>query len=145
MESDIPVSAGAIKGIGRRTRHAVLFYEMVRKRNSDVAAIARNTGWTIESIARIREHVFVKEHLLANGLCRFDPSYEISVAWQHLVEGQRIQASDLVFLKHEYLESILMEKRKLNYSEAHERSNSLHDWWRLIGESNERHTESNLE
>jgi hypothetical protein len=139
MESDTPISAGAIKGIARRTRHAVLYYEMVRNRNSDVTAIARNTGWTVESIARIREH------LLANGLCRFDPSYEISVAWQHLVEGRRIQTSDLVFLKHEYLESILMERRNLNYSEAHERSNSLHDWWRLIGESNERHSESNLE
>jgi hypothetical protein len=53
----IPVSDGK-----RRNAHARLFYEEVRKRTTDIEAIARNTGWETAKIEQIKHHIFFAEH-----------------------------------------------------------------------------------
>jgi len=53
-------------------------YERIRQDTDDVAAIASNTGWSADRIARIKNHLFTKEHLFADGsVQRFDADPQI--------------------------------------------------------------------
>jgi hypothetical protein len=47
---DITGASGAIPVSDQKSRnaHAKLFYEEIRKRTTDVDAIAKNTGWDVE-------------------------------------------------------------------------------------------------
>ncbi|WP_425447750.1 phage minor head protein [Dethiothermospora halolimnae] len=116
----------------RRDAHAELYYEEIRKRKSDVKTIAKNTGWKESAIKEIKEHVFMKEHFLDGKMKRFDPDYDQAQAWQRLIEGKKIKHSDLVLLKHEYVELTQMKLHEYDYDTAHKIANKYHDWWSLI-------------
>jgi len=59
-------------------------YESFRKSKTDVQSIAKNTGMTEQRIQRIKEHLFIKEHIKEHGIGRFDPDYQIAQAWDRL-------------------------------------------------------------
>jgi hypothetical protein len=118
-------------------RHAVQYYESVRKMTADVQNIAENTGFSVEDIKRVKEHVFFKEHDLGGDKKeRFASDYDMAQSWQRLIEGKQIEAHDIVLLRHELLEIEFMAdghsqqeahdltNLKFNYKEALER-------WRL--------------
>ena len=117
------------------SNHSVRYYVAVREMKNDVAAIARNTGWTEKAIGRIKEHIFLAYHDLG-GLEpeRFDPDYHMAVSWQRLIEGREIRFQDLVLLKHEYLELSFMRLKGLSYLEAHNLANEKHNYAKAIQE-----------
>ena len=73
----------------RMDEHAGRYYEEIRRRKSDVKAIARNTGLN-----------------------------DMAVSWQRLIEGNNIQEMDIVLLNHELHELQLM-RQGLSYDAAH--------------------------
>jgi len=123
-------SGGAIprSDFNRMDAHAELYYEEIRKRKSDVAAIAANTGFSIEDVERIKNHIFMDEHDLgAEEPLRFTPDYDMAVSWQRLIEGKNIQEMDLVLLNHELFELNLMAQG-LNYDMAHHLAEAKHNY-----------------
>lgn len=64
---------------------AEVFYNKIRSDPTDIAQIARNTGWKESHIARMKDHVFFKEHQLDKGLSRFDADLSmVNAAWERL-------------------------------------------------------------
>jgi len=120
---DITGASGAIprSDIVRRDEHARVYYEEIRKRTTDIAVIARNTGFRVSDIRKIKRHVFFNEYNLGKKkLSRFDPDYDMAVSWQRLIDGKDIHEMDIVLLKHELMEYGLMNEKHLSYDEAHE-------------------------
>lgn len=104
---DMTGAAGAIPrdDNARMDAHAERFYEEIRKRTSDISAIAENTSFSAEDIARIKQHIFFDVHDLGDEIPeRFSPDYDMAVSWQRLIEGPEIREMDLVLLRHEMLE-----------------------------------------
>ncbi len=117
----------------RRSAHAQLYYEEIRKRTTDVLAIAKNTGWDAGTIEKIKHHVFLAEHDLGyDSPVRFDPDYNQAVSWQRLTDGTDIQEEDLVLLNHEYAELSFMEQEGLNYIKAHVKASEKYDYASII-------------
>jgi len=119
-------SAGASGAIPRNDYkrledHANLFYDEVRKRTGDIEKIAHNTGFSVEDVKKIKDHMFFNKYDLdRNEPSRFDPDYDQSVSWQRLSEGKNIQEMDIVMLKHEIMEYGLMVEQGMSYREAHD-------------------------
>jgi hypothetical protein len=117
----------------RRNAHAVLYYEEIRKRSTDVQAIAKNTGWDSANIEKIKNHVFLTEHDLGYEFpSRFDPDYTMAISWQRLIEVRDIQEEDYTLLQHEYLEFTLMENEGQKYTEAHIKASEQFDYAAFI-------------
>lgn len=126
------VPAGAIKDPIRQQKHAETYYEFIRKRKDDVAKIAKHTGWKESAIQQVKEHVFLKEHMLQGKMQRFYPDYEQAQAWQRLIDGKKIKDTDYVFLKHEFVELTQMRIHGYSYEQAHDIANKHHNWQSLI-------------
>ncbi|HFL3155433.1 TPA: minor capsid protein [Clostridioides difficile] len=103
----------------REEKHANLYYEEIRKRTSDIKAIARNTGYSEKVIQDIKNHVFINKYNLYGGYKSFDPSYDMAISWQKLIEGKDIRKCDIILLKHERLEKFLMDRYNYDYKKAH--------------------------
>jgi hypothetical protein len=103
----------------RRPRNAIDFdsswaddaYDRIRASDDDIAAIARTTessGFSIDDIRMIKDHVFRDEHLLdsydAGSMARFDANPRMAEAWQRLAAGDPHPA-DLDLLRHERYEA----------------------------------------
>jgi hypothetical protein len=133
--TDITGASGAIpvSDEKRRSAHAKRFYEEVRKRKTDVEAIAGNTGFDRDIIQKIKNHIFYAEHDLGYDVpVHFDPDYNMAVSWQRLSEGTDIQEEDYLLLRHEYLELTLMETEGLKYEEAHIKASGQFDYAAII-------------
>lgn len=124
-EKEYIKSTGAIGKIHkndykRKQKHAKTYYESIRKRNDDIISIAKNTGININTIKKVKEHVFINKYNLAQGYTNFYPDYEMAIAWQRLIEGKNIKNSDIILLHHERLESHLMNRYNYTYEVAHD-------------------------
>nr|WP_298128476.1 putative Ig domain-containing protein [uncultured Pseudoxanthomonas sp.] len=93
-------------------------YDVIRADTSDVVAIAQNTGWAESRIARIKDHVFFRQHQLDEGSRRFHADPPILNAWSRLTKGDFVQ-SDIDLLRHEIFESKFEGIFKTNYRQAH--------------------------
>ena len=120
---------GAIdSGSERASLHAEKYYGSVRSMNTDVAKIAKNTGFKEANIQRVKNHLFIEKHDLGGDKPqRFYPDYEIAQSWQRLIHGKAIQKHDIVLLKHEYAESRYMSKG-YSQQEAHDRANKRYNY-----------------
>ena len=99
--------------------HAGLYYDEIRKRKSDIVTIAKNTGFSVEEIKKIKNHIFCDEHDLGNGqIGRFDPDYMMAQSWQRLIDGKNIQKHDYTLLKHELFERS-HEDNGMDHDQAH--------------------------
>ncbi len=94
-------------------------YDAIRGDATDVSAIAKNTGMSEARIARIKEHVFIKEHALDSGVRRFDADPDIVNSWNRLKTGDWVE-SDLDLLQHERFESKFEAIFKTDYRTAHD-------------------------
>ncbi|WP_287165273.1 minor capsid protein [Clostridium sp.] len=104
------------------------YYKKIREYKDDIDKISKNTGWTKNSITKIKNHIFYNEHILRNGSRGLlDSDYDMAIAWQRLIDGN-FKERDILLLKHEYIESILEKKYTLSNAEAHKRTTKLHDW-----------------
>jgi len=133
---DLTGASGAIprNDIARMDAHAVLYYDEIRKRTSDVAAIAANTGFSVEDVQKIKNHVFYNEYDLGKkSLSRFTPDYDMAVSWQRLIDGKNIQEMDLILLNHELMEYSLMQTG-LSYEEAHRTTEQTYNYTKYLRE-----------
>ncbi len=105
----------------------IKYYEKVRKMSEDVSKIAKNIGVDESIVQQIKRHVFLDDHILYDGIRRFDPNPDMAAAWKRLIENDFFQ-SDLVLLQHELVESIIMNGTEVAYSEAHKIANGLYNW-----------------
>jgi hypothetical protein len=111
----------------RMDMHAAMFYEEIRRRKSDVSAIARNTGFSESDIDTIKRHIFINDYDLGEDMPRrFDPSYDMAVSWQRLIEGKAIQEMDIALLRHELLEHEYMSAG-MAYAQAHALANEQYN------------------
>lgn len=115
--------SGAVSGAldpysDQADNHAAQYYESVRKMKTDVARIAKNTGYSEEFIQSIKNYVFLEKHDLGGKIDYFDPSYMMAQSWQRLIDGKNIQPHDLTLLKHEEMERDLMAQG-YSQDEAH--------------------------
>jgi len=131
--------SGAVSGAldsnsDRAQKHADLYYESVRSMTADILNISENTGFAVEEIKRIKEHIFIKEHDLGNTeKQRFDTDYDIAQSWQRLIDGRSIEAHDIILLRHELLEIELMEQG-YSQQEAHDITNLAFNYRRALRE-----------
>jgi hypothetical protein len=101
-------------------------YERIRQDETDVDEIARHTGWKPSSIAKVKHHLFIREHWLDRyeslGVpamaARFDSDEAIAEAWLRLKDG-RSSPLDLQLLRHEAAEAWFMRKHGPSYRRAH--------------------------
>ncbi len=101
-------------------------YEAIRRDAEDVGAIARRVGWKPRSIAKVKHHLFLREHWLDQyeslGVpavrARFDSDEAIARAWLRLKDGG-FTATDLQLLRHEAAEAWYMRKHGPSYRRAH--------------------------
>jgi SPP1 gp7 family putative phage head morphogenesis protein len=109
-----------------RTTAATAQYEKIRIAD-DIKAVAKSSGFSVEEIQTIKNHVFYDKHIKYDGIGRFDPDYDMAVAWKRLVEGNP-KERDILLLKHELLESKLEKDNNLTAAEAHKRANETYAW-----------------
>ena len=97
----------------RREAFAKLYYRELlgRNRKNEIAAVARNTGFTEDDVDLIFSHVFELEHLFEDGsIHKFDPDYDMAQSWFRLREGKTIYEHDMIMLYHELEEAKIMGK-----------------------------------
>ena len=115
-------------------KHADLYYNEIRNRRSDVATIAKNTGFSVESIQEVKDHLFFNYICFADGtIKRFDSDYEQAQAWQRLISGKFLD-NDIIFLNHELEELRYMRDNNAVYEIAHKKANEKYNWGNLISE-----------
>ena len=94
-------------------------YNAIRTDATDIASIAKNTGWSEKDIARVKDHLFIKEHRLDEGVRRFDADPDIVNAWDRMKRGDHV-ASDIDLLRHELFESRFEATFRTDYRTAHD-------------------------
>lgn len=114
--------------------HAERFYEEIRRRTTDIKAIAKNTEISEKNIAIAKQHIFFNEYNLGEDEPRrFDPSYDMAVSWQRLIDGKNIQEMDMVLLRHELMEYEYMSAGMV-YEEAHRLANEQYNYEMYVSE-----------
>ena len=134
----ITEASGAIprSDFKRMDAHAERYYEEIRKRTSDVVAIAKNTGFSVVDVETIKRHIFFDTHDLGAEIpLKFAPDYDMAVSWQRLVEGKDIKEMDIVLLNHEITETKLMAQG-LGYDKAHKLAEQEYNYTRFVKELN---------
>lgn len=106
----------------RALNYAETQYEAIRKRKGDVEAIVKNLNGmcSYEEIQKIKNYLFIDEHILIDGVRRFDPSFEIARSWFRLsYDFENVQEHDITLIKHELYEMNLMAKNGWEQNKAH--------------------------
>lgn len=107
---------------------AQTLYESIRNSNTDIQKISQNTTIPLELVEAIKKHVFFEDHILRNGIIKkFDTDIDIADAWERLLNGNFTQ-SDLLFLQHEFAESLIMQGKIINYDIAHQFVDIRYNW-----------------
>ncbi|MGO5059739.1 hypothetical protein ACTQ4P_18470, partial [Clostridium sporogenes] len=113
----------------RREEEAEKMYNTIRNYKTDVKKISQNTGMPEWRVRRIKEHVFNNDHILSDGVRRFDPNYDMANAWERLIKGEHVQ-SDIDLLNHEIFESKVESIFETNYRTAHDKTESTGRIWK---------------
>ena len=110
-------------------RQAIRYYNERVKDNTDIGSISRNTGFSESDIQKIKNHMMSDIILFKDGtLKKFDPDIDQALAWKRLIEGENIKDSDILMLKHELEETIIMETTGACYEDAHNQANQKYNW-----------------
>lgn len=127
------IERGSLKWQQKRNADAQKHYETVRN-TDDVSQIALNAQMSEADIQTIKNHIFYNKHIKYDGeLERFDPDYDMAVAWKRLSEGKQVE-TDLLLLKHELLESQVETLYNLTASEAHAIADEKYPWYKTLVE-----------
>ena len=130
------------KSTEKDKKAAAKYEEFSRYDDSNI--ISKNTGFSRKDIQTIRSHIFYKKHKLEKGYDRFDPDYDMAVAWQRLKEGNYLPR-DITLLNHELLESQIEKEYNLSATEAHEITQKTYNWIKqLMDETNGKGEEDDL-
>ena len=128
-----------LKRYEKRNEQATSAYKKIAAAD-DIEAIAKTSGMSTADIKQIKQHVFFETHQLYDGVGKFEPDYDMAVAWQRLTEG-RPEERDILLLRHELLESQLEKAYNLSAADAHRLASKTYDWaaelLKLLGEDGE--------
>ena len=114
-------------------KHAIQYYEDIRKRISDVETISKNTNWSLEDIKTIKNHIFINKYDLGgDDVENFFPHYDIAISWQNLIEGKNITEKDIILLRHELYEYHLMTDEKMSYKQAHKLAEEKYNYSKAV-------------
>ena len=123
----------------RMDAHAKMFYEQIRKRKSDIKAIVNNAGFTFDEIRKVKEHIFFNEYDLGDETpTRFDPTYDIAISWQRLIDGRDIKEMDMILINHELMEYNLMNQQGMDYTTAHHIAEKAFNFSKFVKELDEK-------
>ena len=132
MESDF--NSGGISGAiidvysKEALKHAELYYEEIRKMNTDVIKISKNTNFSLIQIQLVKDYLFMNEHNLGKEYKRFDPSFAIAESWKRLAfDKQNIQQHDITLIKHE-LKEISLVAAGVPQDKAHEVASDIYNY-----------------
>lgn len=120
-------SGGLNTQSSRAQEHANQMYDQIRHRN-DCYRISKNTNFSLERIQIIKNYIFNDSHILAYGVSRLYPCYEIAESWRRLTDGKCIEMHDMMLLYHELLEISLLISSDISQREAHDRSESKYNY-----------------
>ncbi len=116
----------------KRDAAAKAYYEQVRnrKREYEIAAVAKNSGFSETDIDIVFAHIFELEHRFADGeVHRFDSDYYIQQSWMRLRSGRGVQKHDITLLNHELMEANIMGKGlDVAYEDAHREAEKLYNY-----------------
>lgn len=127
----------------KKEKHAYTQFNAIKNRNrekevSDVYENIKNISgmedFTKEDIQIVYKHVFDNKYELEGGLKNFDPDYDMAQSFQRLKEGKNIQKHDLTMLRHERMEYDYMNKEKMSYNEAHEKTEIWYNYSKEVSE-----------
>jgi len=142
-ETDAVANAGGVSGAASGAldaespdgrAHANRYYESIRHRtsDSDVKNIARNINFPEKVVQSIKNHIFLDEHDLGDGVTgRFSPDYNMAQAWWRLEQGTHTEL-DIMLLKHELIELTQMRRHGYDYETAHEIAEKYHNWAKAL-------------
>lgn len=105
----------------RALRYANTQYQAIRKFSTDVQKIVENLNgmYSYEEIQKIKNYLFIDEHLLGEKVKRFDPCFEIARSWFRLAfDFKNVQKHDITLIKHELYEMDLVNEG-WNQDDAH--------------------------
>jgi hypothetical protein len=102
-------------------------YHIARSTDKDIDEICKHTEINREIITRIKAHLFYQEHRFFDGVRRFDPDCEVMMVWTRLMSNEFVK-SDLLFLQHVYVESLVANGTEVSYEEADTAANKLYNW-----------------
>ena len=130
------VSAGKKTRQGKRNTQRSITKKSEEESRMQMRTILqrRRPRFSVEQIETIRQHVLIKEQPRDGGIKRFHCDYDISQAWQRLVEGKNVQASDIVLLQHEYYELTIMAETGCVYEIAHEIAEQKYNWRKALSQ-----------
>ncbi len=100
-----------------------LYKEIInRKKEYEIEAVSKNTGFSISDVERIYYHIFIRKHLFRNGrVHKFDPDYYTVHSWLRLREGKTVYKHDITMLHHELEEEKIMgDSLEIVYEDAHD-------------------------
>lgn len=132
-KSKIKIS-GAITDLtsDRAIDHAELYYKEIRKQTTDVARIAKNTGYQESTIQEIKNYLFIDKHQLKDGIRRFDPDFVIAQSWQRLAQNE-MKPHDMTLIRHEIHERELL-KKGMTQDEAHRETSKIYNYKKEAGD-----------
>lgn len=97
-------------------------YELIRQNERDVALIASSTGLREWQVARVKDHLFYRSHVLDDAFRRFDSDPEIANAWRRMEAGTQTDG-DIQLMQHEIFESHFERLFHTDYRAAHQATN----------------------
>lgn len=118
----------------KREAFAESYYKEVlgRKREYEIEAVAKNSGFKAGDVDKIFAHVFELEHLFADGKTRkFSPDYDMAQSWIRLRSGKNIQEHDIILLNHELMEANIMGEGTV-YEDAHAETEKKYDYAKAL-------------
>lgn len=124
--ADLPNAAARQSGASGYGVSADMAYAAIRSSNSDISAIARNTGLKPSNIQKVKDHLFFNQHLLdryerlgvPSEFRRFDSNLDIADSWRRLQSGS-YGPRDIQLLRHEIAEAWYMRRHGPSYNRAH--------------------------
>ncbi|MDO4280772.1 MAG: hypothetical protein Q4C56_03995 [Peptococcaceae bacterium] len=118
-----------------RDRVAQDLYKQIRSHNrqSEIEAIAKHSGVSVEDAGRAYDHIFIREHNLGDRISRFDPDYYMAHSWNRIRHNKDIQPHDIIMLKHEIAEEKIMGKSlDILYKTAHEQAEKQYNYRKAL-------------
>jgi len=109
-----------------RAVQAEAAYDAIRKAD-DIAAIARASGFSVDDIMTIKNHIFFESHALYDGYGTLSADYDIAVAWKRIADGHPLDR-DITLLRHELAEAQAEKAGSLTLSQAHAAANTQYNW-----------------
>ena len=108
-------------------KFAKSYYAEVKSFSTDTSKIAKNTGYNIKDIEKIKKYLFYTPS--------FKPDCAIAHSWQRLMLGKGIKEHDYLLLKHELYEmQIKKENPNIPHIEAHTKATHKYNYQKAVDE-----------